>query len=969
MKKFVIIDTPALLHRAWHAIPPLKDKNGRVVNALYGFLSILMKAIGDLKPDYLALTFDRKEPTFRHKEFKDYKAQRVRQPQEFYDQFPLAKEAAAAFGIPVFEMIGFEADDLIGTLTDLAEKNKDVESIVVTGDLDTLQLVDDQTKVLSLKKGVTDTVLYDEAAVRERYGLNPDQLIDYKALRGDPSDNIPGVKGIGEKGAAELIKEFGSLEKIYEYLESSPESSPFTKGGKRGISSSKKIHPHSAVSSWSNDSPSHSHPAIRQLAEAGRKASTKEGALISERVAELLREQKDGAMLSKHLVTIVRDVPVDFNLEDCAFGDFDREKIIGLFEEFGFKSLIKRLPGEKKDESQSSLFGVTPPNLSLPPRRFGGSGTEVVRGESESLPLGKGEREGVTIVNSKKDLADLLSAAKRQKEIAIKSFIPPFIRGGAGGSETGGLTISWENEVFFIPQKNIVETQGIASLLENENIKKICHNYKSEIKNFDALGVKLAGVSFDLMLAAYLLNPGERASDLETIIFSELGETARAAVAGTNPENLAAAASYIYKLAPRFAERLKEADGEKVFNELELPLSPVLARMEKAGILLDIPFLKNLSAQFEKRLSGIQKEAFELAGESFNLNSPKQIKEILFEKLKIGTAGIRKTKTGLSTAAAELEKLRGKHPLIDLIFEHRELAKLKSTYLDALPALADNAARVRTSFNQTVTSTGRLSSSNPNLQNIPTRTDLGKEIRKAFIAPKGWKLISADYSQIELRIVASLANDQEMIAAFSKNEDIHTHTASEIWGVPHEKVTPEMRRAAKAVNFGIVYGIGPQGLAEGAGISFNEARDFIKKYFAAYSGIKNYLDETKALARSLGYVETLFHRRRYLPEIVSEIPQVRAAAERMAINMPVQGTAADIIKMAMIKVDVILRKMPEKIRMLLQVHDELVFEVREDFVRDAGRLIRDLMETTYKLKVPIKVDVEVGQNWGEMEKI
>jgi len=887
MKKFVIIDTPALLHRAWHAIPLLKDKNGRVVNAVYGFASIFLKAVGDLKPDYVALTFDRKEPTFRHKEFKEYKAQRIRQPQEFYDQFPLAKELAAAFGIPVFEMAGFEADDLIGTITDLAEKDKDVESIVVTGDLDTLQLVDDQTKVLSLKKGVTDTVLYDEAAVKERYGLKPDELIDYKALRGDPSDNIPGVRGIGEKGAAELIKEFGSLEKIYKYLE-------------------------------------------------GKKTDK-----ISERTAKLLREQHKEALVSKRLVTIVRDVPIEFNLKECAFNKPDRAEIIRLFEEFGFKSLIKRLPADPSaevfikakaaPESQTSLFG-----------------------EKTSAPVEKIVAAEINAVESENQVKDLIAAVKKQKEIAVKS------------APEASLAIAWEKEAFFVPQNKISK---IKEIIEDAEIKKICHDYKSEIKNFDALGIKLAGVSFDLMLAAYLLNPGERSSDLETIIFSGFGEAARNASVGTNPENIISAASYIYKLKPQYAKNLEEIGCAKLLEEMEMPLSPVLYEMEKTGAMIDMDFLTRMSAQFAKRLKSIETKAFELAGESFNLNSPKQIKEILFEKLGVATEGIRKTKTGLSTAASELEKLRGAHPLVDLIFENRELSKLKSTYIDALPALTDENGRVHTSFNQTVTSTGRLSSSNPNLQNIPIRTDLGKEIRKAFIAPKGWKLISADYSQIELRIVASLANDKNMIAAFNKNEDIHTHTASEIWGVPHDKVTPEMRRAAKAVNFGIVYGIGPQGLSEGAGISFNEAKEFIRKYFALYSGIKNYVDETKALAKSLGYVETLFHRRRYLPDIVSEIHQLRAGAERMAINMPVQGTAADIIKMAMLKIDVVLRKMPEKLKMLLQVHDELVFEVRDDFAKDASRLIRDLMETTFKLKVPVKVDVEVGQNWGEMEKL
>ena len=881
MKKFIIIDTPAILHRTWHAIPLLKDKRGRIVNALYGFLSILMKTIAEQKPDYLALTFDRKEPTFRHKEFKEYKAQRIRQPQEFYDQFPLVKEIAAAFGIPIFEQPGFEADDLIGTLTDRAEKDKNVESIVVTGDLDTLQLIDNQTKVLSLKKGVTDTMLYDEAAVKERYGLKPAELIDYRALRGDPSDNIPGIRGIGEKTALELIKKFGNIEKIYKFIKSF-----------KPKKDKEKIRP---------------------------------------KILELLKTQKEAAILSKHLVTIVRNVPIKFDLKNCALENFNRAKIVSLFEEFGFKSLIKRLPPEPKLESQGSLFSPK---------------------DSSATPS---VSKNLKIINSKDGLEAIIP--KIQKRLALRSC-----------REGLGIAIS-DSENYFIPWQVCLETPDFISLLESRNVAKLGHDLKKDLRTCKERGINLVGLKFDLMIAAYLLNAGERTNDFETIIFNELSETAHKAVANGSAEAASLGASYIYKLAPQFETRLKEINGEKVFTEIELPLLPVLSRMEEAGILLDIPFLKNLSAQFSQRIAAIQKQAFELAGESFNLNSPQQIKQILFEKLGISPAGIRKTKTGVSTAASELEKLRGKHPLVDLIFEHRELAKLKSTYIDALPALADENARVHTSFNQTITATGRLSSSNPNLQNIPIRTNLGKEIRRAFIAPRGWKILSADYSQVELRIVASLANDKNMLAAFAKNEDIHLHTAAEIWGVPHDKVTKEMRRAAKAVNFGIVYGIGPQVLAESAGISFNEAKEFIKKYFQVYSGIKNYIDETKAVARSLGFVETLFGRRRYLPEIVSEIPQLRAAAERMATNMPVQGTSADIIKLAMIKIDAILQKIPEKMRLLLQVHDELVFEVRENFLHDGARLVRDLMEMIYKLKVPLKVDIETGDSWGEIKKI
>lgn len=823
--RFMIIDGNALVHRAFHALPPLSTKEGMLVNAVYGFTTVLMKALKELQPAYAAVTFDLPGGTFRDELYKDYKAQRIKQPQELYDQLPLVKEVVRAFGIPVVEKQGFEADDVIATLCQVPGIREQVlEKIIVTGDMDTLQLVDVQTKVYSFRKGFSDTVIYDETAVQERYGLKPNQIVDYKALRGDPSDNIPGVKGVGEKTATELLQQFGTLEEIYKNVQK-----------------------------------------------------------ISGRVGELLQQHRAEALLGKKLVTLVRDIPVDVSLDDCKVLPPNKKQLREVFEKFGFKNLVARLDGEEKKEQGSLLSGVA---------------------ESSSLglrpppPLGRGEGEGQGVV--------------------------------------------------------MVTSSGTMG-----------HDLKAYLRQCQASGgtCQMSPPFFDIMIAAYLLNPGRRMHDLESI---------------AREHNVAADIS---ELAPKLKSELEKAGLWRVFSEIEMPLIPVLAAMEERGIKVDALYLKKLSQEFSKELATLTKKIYKLAGEEFNIASPLQLREILFDKLKLAPSSgrIKKTAKGgvASTAAGELEKLRGTHPILDLIFDYRELAKLQSTYTDALIELIDQKdGRIHTTFNQAVASTGRLSSSNPNLQNIPVKTETGRQIRKAFVADKGAVLLSADYSQIELRVAASLSKDAEMIKAFQSGHDFHTETAVRVFGVSADKVTSEMRRNAKAINFGIIYGMGVTSLAQSTGRSRSEAEQYITRYFKVYHGLYAFLEGLKQHARDKGYVATLFGRRRYLPEITSGVQQVRATAERMAQNMPIQGTSADLMKMAMIKLHNTLL-FPERseaqsrgdIRMLLQVHDELVFEIKTEMVQATAPKIKAIMESVHTLKVPIFVDLKQGQNWGQMESI
>jgi len=751
-KTLVLIDSHALIHRAFHALPPLSTKKGERVNAVYGFILVLLKVLKELKPDYVVAAFDLPGPTFRHKEFEEYKATRVKAPDELYAQIGRVKEVVGAFGIPLYEKEGFEADDIIGTIAkSVNSKQPTVNSIIVTGDLDTLQLIGKNTKVYTLKTGVRDTVTYDEKTVIERYGLKPEQMPDYRGLKGDPSDNIPGVPGIGEKTAAELLKQYGTIEEMYEVLEK-----------QKTVNSKQKKKPK------------------------------------ADKLKEKLLENKDQAIFSKYLATIKKDVPLKFNLKDAKFGDYDLEKIKSLFKELEFFSLINRL----------------------------------------------GEING-----------------------------------------------------------------------------KVPGNMEEDVKQPEFRG-----------------------------IYEKIEEARQAGIL-----------------------------SDKVY-EIEKQVAPVIEQMEKDGIKVDAGKLKELGKKVDGRLISLEKEIHKLAGMEFNISSPQQLAEVLFEKLKLETKGLKKTPGRvISTAAPELIKLKGRHKIVDEILEHRELAKLKSTYIDALPGLIGKDGRLHTQYDQLGTATGRLSSKNPNLQNIPVKTELGNQIRKAFVAERGFLLLAADYSQLELRIVASLAHDKKMTEILKKGEDIHTATAAEVFQMAPEAVTPKMRKSAKALNFGVIYGMSIHGFAEAAGIEFEKAKIFVKKYFEEFNGVAKYIEETKKTVAEKGYAETLFGRKRFLPEINSSAWDLRAAAERAAINFPVQGTAADLVKMAMVRVANSIwpiadskenghKPLAISYKLLLQVHDELVFEVAKDHENETAARIREIMENIYELAAPLKVDIEVGLNWGELEK-
>ncbi|PIR73191.1 MAG: DNA polymerase I [Candidatus Moranbacteria bacterium CG10_big_fil_rev_8_21_14_0_10_35_21] len=918
-KKLVLIDGNALIHRAYHALPPLTTKTGELVNAVYGFSSILLKVLNDLKPDYIAASFDLAGPTFRHKEYKEYKATRVKAPDDLYAQIDRVKEVVRAFNIPIFEKEGFEADDVIGTMAGQADK---VETIIVTGDLDLLQLVKPKVKIYALRRGMSDIVIYDEKAVEERYGLKPEQMIDYKGLRGDPSDNIPGVKGIGEKTATELLKKYGTIENVY-----------------------------------------------KNLSE------------IKGAVKDKLERDKAQAILSKHLSEIVTNVPLTIDLEKAVMKDFDRKKIVELFQELNFFSLIKRIP------TNSSENGVHPVN-------------SLAEGESATLAQINGVNDfKFEVIDFKdKEKIDFL-LAQEKLAFARKTF----------GEKMEGVAFAWKTGRINYFKYTKENKESIKNILENKEIEKIGYDVKEDLKILEKNGIKISGKLTDVMLEAYVLNPGGK-NDLEKLVLAELGEEITEEkktgqmglqIMIENPsadggEKLCRRADYIFKLNQIFSEKIikiSKKQGEKnnlktVLENIELPLLPILAKMEMNGIKLNTIIFQGISETITKKIKLLEEKIYKLSGEEFNINSPKQLAEILFVKMKISTDNIKKNKTGFSTASAELDKLRKDNKIIEFIEEYRELFKLKTTYLDALPNLVDKNSRLHTTFNQAVTATGRLSSSEPNLQNIPIKTDLGQLLRTAFVAEDGYKLVSADYSQIDLRVVAHVSEDKKMMEAFRKGEDIHRATAAEINKVTPSQVTEKMRSSAKALNFGVIYGMSVFGFSQSAGIEREDARKFIDAYMEKFSGIAQYMRDTKEFAKKEGFVETEMGRRRNLQEINSPNFQVQNAAERMAINMPIQGLAADIVKVAMIKVAEEFQNNPE-VKMLLQVHDEIILEVKEparnatparsgaassgehsvaggEYAEEVAKKIKTIMENAYKLKVPLVVDVKIGDNWGEI---
>jgi len=936
--KLIIIDGNALIHRSFHALPDtMRTKTGELTNAVYGFTTVLIKALKEFKPEYVVLTLDRKEKTFRHKAYAEYKAKRVKAPDELYAQIPRVKEIAKVFNIPIFEKAGFEADDLIGTIA----RKANIECIILTGDMDALQLINDRVRVYTMSRGLSDSVLYDTRMVAQKFnGLTPVQIIDYKALRGDPSDNIIGVKGIGEKGAIDLIKEFGSIENLYDCLKRDDKK-------------------------------------IRQK--------------IKPRIVELLKNHEQDAFFSKQLATIKCDVDIDFDLEAAKTREFDSNKVMDLFNELEFKSLLVRLQELNKK--------LQPVNKTS---------------DEEQIKFHAVEQKfKYQLINNYKDFQNFFTQLKKQKIFAYDTETANF---NPLEAILLGISFSWKaGEAYYLQFKNEPSSpleqsslfakptpadnlsgldiedvlQYLKPVFADDKIKKICHNAKFDLEVVEAqknADLKVRGLYFDTMIASYLLNPSSRQHSLDATTLNYLHYTkiSKDDLLGKGRNKIkfyevpverlylysCEDADFTFRLYEKLMPILKKNKLDKLFFDIEMPLISVLTEMEQTGIKLDIKYLAQLQKNFARKITELTDKIHETAGQKFNINSTQQLQEILFERLNIPTHIVKRTKTGYSTAAEELAKLRGQHEIIDLISAYRELAKLQNTYVTALPALvAKQDGRLHTSYNQTITATGRLSSTDPNLQNIPIRTEAGKKIRRAFIAKSGYQLISADYSQIELRLAAAMSTDKKMIQAFKNNEDIHAATAAAINGVKLSAVTDQMRRQAKAINFGILYGQGPFGLSQTADITQWEAKEFIDKYFKNYAGVKTWIDDNIKQARQTEESQTMFGRIRKIPEINSTNLQIRKGAERIAINTPLQGTAADLIKIAMIKVRAKLEKFAGNAKILLQVHDELVVEVKKDIVEKTVRLIKTEMENVIALPVPIVADIEIGDNWEEMKKI
>ncbi len=915
----LLIDGHSLAFRAYHALPEMSTRSGEPTKAVYGFALMLLKALEEVHPDAVVLSFDVGK-TFRHEQFAEYKAQRPEAPPDLEPQIERIRQLAAVLGIPVVERPGYEADDVLASLARRA-REQGWEVVILSGDSDVLQLVRPGVRVmLPGGRRYSDAVVYDEERVRERYGLEPGQLVDFKALKGDPSDNIPGVRGVGEKTARTLLQQYGDLDGVYAHLEELK-------------------------------------PALRKKLEAGREA----------------------AYQGRELVQLVDDLTLDFDLEGARLRPPDRERLVALFRELEFRSLLKRV---------DALFGRTrregPAQLTL----FGEEGGQEA-GPPPPLPEG-----GTRTVRTEGDLEALIRALSGAEVIAFDVETDALSKQRA--ALVGVSLAVGPEEGWYVPVGHREDGRWASGQLPWEGVRPrleaalagkelVAHNAKFDLRILRRHGLDLP-VHFDTMLAAHLL--GERRIGLKELAFLRLGIEMEEIVDLIGPRGRgqgSMAQLSVERVAPYAAadawvtwrlHRLLKAELERegltdLFYGLEMPLVPVLVAMEEAGILLDVEYLADLSRQLQARLRELEARIHELAGHPFNVNSTQQLSQVLFEELGLPTEGLKKTKSGhYSTSAQVLQGLRGLHPIVDLLLEYRQIAKLKSTYVDALPALVDpRDGRLHTSFHQAGTETGRISSSDPNLQNIPIRTELGRKVRRAFVAPEGFRLLSADYSQIELRVLAHLSGDEGLLAAFRRGEDIHARTAAEVFGVPLDAVTPAQRRLAKTINFGIIYGVTPYGLAQQTGLPQEEAARIIDRYFERYPGVKAYVERTLKEARKRGYVQTLLGRRRYLPELTSSNANLRRAAERMAINMPVQGTAAEVLKKAMLAVHRWLEEAGSRSRLLLQIHDELLLEVPEEEVPRVAREVRQRMEAAFRLDVPLRVDLRVGRNWEEMEPL
>lgn len=862
MKKLLILDSNSILNRAFYGVRYLSARDGTPTNAIYGFLNILLKLIKEQEPDYICAAFDVKAPTFRHKQYEGYKAQRKPMPEGLAAQMPLAKDVLRAMGVTILEKEGYEADDIIGTVARLCEESE-ISCFIATGDKDDLQLASDKTKVILTvtKSGYNETIIYDDKAVKEKYHVTPTEFIDVKALMGDPSDNIPGVKGVGEKTAMSLIEKHHSIEYIYENID--------------GI---------------------------------GLKGA-------------MLQKMKDGremAFMSKELATINRNTPIEFNAEECVFDGFENNgELYEILKRLELNSIIKKL------------------DLS------GGDNVKENEDIFKDFSYQVGDKNMIS----------------GDKVTVVLDFDGDNISSAAVGAGNNAVVLN--------------EQDDIKELLEDDSIAKVMFDVKEAIVKLNGR-IDIKNISDDTAIAAYLVDPAKNEYTIEKLASEYFGTVIEKPevkqlsllddVETDRSEYLAKCAVALGVLNERIGDKIKENGQEKLYQEVELPLVTVLAHLEINGFLVDDNQLKEFADKLGEKIDALTNEIYMLAGEEFNINSPKQLGVILFEKLELKP--VKKTKTGYATNADVLEKLRDKHPIVNFIMEYRQLAKLKSTYCDGLTAVVNpNTHRIHSVFTQTVTVTGRLSSTEPNLQNIPTRTELGREIRKMFVAKDGYVLVDADYSQIELRVLAHIANDETMINAFRNNEDIHAVTASQVLGIPLEDVTKEQRSSAKAVNFGIVYGIGEFSLAQDLHISVKEAKAYIESYLEKYHGVRNYMESIKEQAKKDGYVKTMLNRIRYIPELKSPNYNIRQFGERVALNTPIQGTAADIIKLAMVRVDNRLINEGLKSKLILQVHDELIVEAHKDEVDKVKQILSEEMQNAMKLNVPLKVDMSTGHSW------
>jgi DNA polymerase I len=877
-KRLAIIDGKSVFYRGYYAMPNLSTKEGIPTGGVYGFAVMALEVIKRLKPDYVCVAWDKPKTNIRKRLelYPAYKAGRKPPPADFYEQIPLLHELLDAFGWPLYELDDYEADDIMGTLATQATK-QGIETMLVTSDMDMLQLVDGHVNVYALKTGLSNIELFHPESFEEKYGIRVNQFLDLKSLMGDSSDNIPGVPGIGKKGAVDLLKQFETLDEVYENT-----------------------------------------------------------ALVKDSIAKKLEAGKESAYLSKKLAAIWTDAPIKLDLAAVDGSKCSPERVAEQLKKLEFRTLLRQLPTYMHIEQ----------------------GTEQKNNQTTNLLVGK-----MLDITEDEQLADV--SLTKSNHIVLQT-----ICSSSRQKKLEKIIIGFDTQTYVLDVA-VLKVQSIKNFLGAcfmVNPSVVGYDVKASLRALMTIGIPLPQVEHDVLIGAFLINSLRREQSLSELAAADLNIHL--------DETVASSADIVAVIIELYKQQVVELESmpkvKSLAQDIEWPVISVLAKMEHYGIQLDTQYLGLMAEQVDDLIGDLQQQIYGFADQEFNIASPSQLADILFEKLKLDTNGIKKGKTAYSTAASELDKLRGSHPIIDMITQFREVTKLKNTYIDTLPKLVDERSRVHTSFNLTIAQTGRLSSTDPNLQNIPVRTELGKRIRTAFVAGKGKLLVSADYSQFELRLAAVLANDKEMIDVFNRGVDIHTMTAAQVYGRDPEDVTKSMRRDAKVINFGVLYGMSPHGLSAATGMSFAQSKQFIDKYFEVRGPLLSYLNSLKELARTDGYVETLFGRRRPMPDIKSSNFMVRASAERAAMNMPIQGTEADLMKMAMIAVQQKLdnwsieRSIDMMPKQLLQVHDSILVECMEDDAKEVAQMLKTEMEDIYSLPVKLDVDVTIGENWGEL---